>query len=898
MAAPLRSLFLALALSASAALAQTNTAPVLDDPVQANRVAPTIPGGRVLLFPVTATDADGDRLSYTVTSSNPRILARVKTGNPFLKFTVTHADGGATDPAYSGDLIFMLLRDWTPITTGFIAGFAQSGFYDGTSETPVATRIFHRLTSLGAGNTGFIFQGGDPLGTGLGGPGMTGNVATTAWKFENELDPALIFVGRGQLAMANSGSGAQVINNAAFGDWRDTNGSQFFITDGQPRHLDFRHTIFAQLVRGWELLPLLRATKTTSSVPDVAVRLAAASVLPTSGANQTDAVLVLSATGAGTATITVKVDDGRGGTATKTFTATAVKETINAPPFLRKVAPVVTPKDAVVFFDLEPTDLEHDFMDTRHFVLQGFPTGGSSSGGLRAGYRPASGDDGLVRMGFDVAQFDVGDQAFATARLSTDASIGVGDRIALGERVTIEGAPGVPFSGVAGKIRDFDPASAPSDFTATINWGDGSPLDSTVTLGRDAAGVGASLLTVSGTHTYARAGIYSVVVNFNGSRGVVGVAHGQAIISAASIRAAGETLEITGATVKGRVLATFSDSASTGTPGDYVARIDWGDGSWSDGVVGSGVGGRFIVRGTHTFRDAERYAIHVRIRRKTDAPGVNEASAWSAVTLAFKATPHLPPFPKPNLTAAWLPVGVLDLTKTFTGLPGPNYAVLVSGNFIIINSGNRTMKQCIIRYWLSDDEVLSKTTDLPVRVRLAGASAFGSQLNLANFAAGVSTPSSAVTLALPRGQSGGRKFIITEMAYPDPLTDVEAIDKVFASPQIDPAFIVIPTSVRQTTESGGTATFTVQLDTPPTADVTIPLVSSVPAEGTVSPAQLVFTTANWNTPQTVTVTGVDDTTKDGTKTFVVQLGAVTSTDSLYSGLNPADVTFTNLDNEP
>ena len=61
-----------------------------------------------------------------------------------------------------------------------------------------------------------------------------------------------------------------------------------------------------------------------------------------------------------------------------------------------------------------------------------------------------------------------------------------------------------------------------------------------------------------------------------------------------------------------------------------------------------------------------------------------------------------------------------------------------------------------------------------------------------------------------------------------------------------------------TTEAGGTATFTVVLNTQPTADVTIALSSSDTTEGTVGPASLTFTTANWNVAQTVTVTGVDD----------------------------------------
>ena len=75
------------------------------------------------------------------------------------------------------------------------------------------------------------------------------------------------------------------------------------------------------------------------------------------------------------------------------------------------------------------------------------------------------------------------------------------------------------------------------------------------------------------------------------------------------------------------------------------------------------------------------------------------------------------------------------------------------------------------------------------------------------------------------------------------------------------------------TEAGGTATFTVRLRTKPTADVTIPVVSSDLTEGTTDVASLTFTPLNWDTPQTVTVTGVDDRYVDGPITYPVTLGA-------------------------
>ena len=72
------------------------------------------------------------------------------------------------------------------------------------------------------------------------------------------------------------------------------------------------------------------------------------------------------------------------------------------------------------------------------------------------------------------------------------------------------------------------------------------------------------------------------------------------------------------------------------------------------------------------------------------------------------------------------------------------------------------------------------------------------------------------------------------------------------------------------------------LNTQPTANVTIALSSSNPTEGTVSPASLTFTTANWNAAQTVTVTGVDDAVVDGPITYTIVTAPAVSTDANYN----------------
>ncbi|MBM4093899.1 MAG: DNRLRE domain-containing protein, partial [Planctomycetes bacterium] len=111
-------------------------------------------------------------------------------------------------------------------------------------------------------------------------------------------------------------------------------------------------------------------------------------------------------------------------------------------------------------------------------------------------------------------------------------------------------------------------------------------------------------------------------------------------------------------------------------------------------------------------------------------------------------------------------------------------------------------------------------------------------------------------------------------------------------------FVVTPTSGLVTTEAGATATFTVALTAQPSDSVSFPLSSSNTLEGTVSPASLTFAPGNWNVPQTVTVTGVNDFIEDGAVPYTVVLDAAFSFDANFNGLNPPDVSVTNLDVNP
>jgi peptidyl-prolyl cis-trans isomerase B (cyclophilin B) len=116
-----------------------------------------------------------------------------------------------------GDIELELYPQHAPKTVNNFVFLAQDGFYDGVT--------FHRVIAR------FMIQGGDPTGTGRGGPG---------YRFEDELDDNPLLHERGVISMANAGP--------------DTNGSQFFITHGPQPHLDGRHTVFGRVTAGQDIV--------------------------------------------------------------------------------------------------------------------------------------------------------------------------------------------------------------------------------------------------------------------------------------------------------------------------------------------------------------------------------------------------------------------------------------------------------------------------------------------------------------------------------------------------------------------------------------------------------------------------------------------------------------------
>jgi len=145
------------------------------------------------------------------------------------------------------------------------------------------------------------------------------------------------------------------------------------------------------------------------------------------------------------------------------------------------------------------------------------------------------------------------------------------------------------------------------------------------------------------------------------------------------------------------------------------------------------------------------------------------------------------------------------------------------------------------------------------------------------------------------------------VSYAINFTEVASIDNNYNAQTIDdldivnidndsPGFNISPIS-GNTSETGGSATFTVQLTTQPSDNVSIDINSSNIAEGTVDKTTLTFTQGDWNSAQTVTVTGEDDNVEDGDLTYAINFASAVSNDNNYNNLTPENINVINTDDE-
>ena len=290
------------------------------------------PAGKDIFVPITSTTDDGSTaITYSATSSNPAVTVSVVPGDTYLTLNVNGTSSGGT--AYSGTLTFKLFDTLTPNTVNEIETQVADGLYNNTTFA----RVLNSLSDILIAQGNYTSSGGNPTGTGS--------------QFDDEFNSQLTFDSQGVIAWANAGP--------------DTNDTQYFISGidepgtstplnqsdlSATRSLDYRYTIFGQLVDGFSTFnTMMNSTLvanpsgpdgTTPDTPSPLINVSSASIVT----NDLDTVLDISAPSTATGTtadITVNGVEtgGDGATTEEDITVNVVADTVIDPPFLGAISP-------------------------------------------------------------------------------------------------------------------------------------------------------------------------------------------------------------------------------------------------------------------------------------------------------------------------------------------------------------------------------------------------------------------------------------------------------------------------------------------------------------------------------------------------------------------------------
>jgi cyclophilin family peptidyl-prolyl cis-trans isomerase len=481
----------------------------------------TVPAGKSLIIPITATVPNGRPLTFTITGTNNLMPIVLHTNNPFWKLNVAQACAPNAPGAFQtwfrgslvwvtnvGDMTFMLFPEYASNTVSIFQGLSAAGFYN-------TNTIFHRVVN------GFVIQGGDPMTNGQGG---------LVFQYNDEFNPQAIFSGFGQLALANSG--------------KNTDGSQFFVTEAPFRSGDFQYTIFGQLLRGFDVLTNIELTPVGGNSRPLAMEIITqASLVP----DTSDTVITLVATNKTSVTnkVTVIADDGAGGKATNTFLAISVADTgINSQPFFfgNTVTNIVAPVNTAVTNVLNAFELDNETLywfpfygnfNAQFFASASVATSNSvlksltynvtnPAGQLQIYVTPATSFTGQVAYQFvvspDSSWYHDYTNGLNPPYTYQNCYITFGDTpINAQASVPPPQWPGTFTNLLLATFTNGVSASAVTNFTATVQWGDDSITAASI------ATNSARMKLLLGAHTYANSGVYPITITVQSGLGVTAV---------------------------------------------------------------------------------------------------------------------------------------------------------------------------------------------------------------------------------------------------------------------------------------------------------------------------------------------------------------------------------------
>jgi hypothetical protein len=219
-----------------------------------------------------------------------------------------------------------------------------------------------------------------------------------------------------------------------------------------------------------------------------------------------------------------------------------------------------------------------------------------------------TGSHTYAEEGSFTANVSVADVGGASAMASS--GVGVADAPLSPNGLTLNMSQGATFAGVIATFTDGDPNGATTDYTASIDWGDGSTSAGSVQVDPNGG------FDVTGSHTYSLSGNFTIGVSIADAGGTVATASSTAQVAATmgGISASGTTVKVNGGQTFTAVLANFSESNLSFTSADFSAVINWADGTSSAGAISPNSNGGFSVTGTHTYFKAGAKKVDILIQ--------------------------------------------------------------------------------------------------------------------------------------------------------------------------------------------------------------------------------------------------------------------------------------------
>ncbi len=306
----------------------------------------TLLEGSPLHVALDGENSEGGGLTYTVTTDNALVEATVfqfsDQGNRSLRLNVEKRESidGALNVTDLGEMVFQLFEDRAGRATNQIIQLTDAGYYNGI--------LFHRVID------DFVIQAGSSA--------ISGTTASTLGRYDDQFHVDLQHNTTGLLSSAKLGDQAFNINGFPNGD--DTNTTEFFVTEGSSRHLDFNHTVFGMLTEGEDVREAISETTVSGTTSPTSVVITSAEIFD----DTENAVLMLKTLegATGTVTVTVTARDAAGNESTQQFQVTVSPDAVDNHPFLNDIPTIHTTVNTPItvptgFQDVDGGD--HRFLD-------------------------------------------------------------------------------------------------------------------------------------------------------------------------------------------------------------------------------------------------------------------------------------------------------------------------------------------------------------------------------------------------------------------------------------------------------------------------------------------------------------------------------------------------------